>query len=66
MEENKVEFQLYIKNSRGKWESCGRPGHDLDEKIGIVKAMNDGANGERTYEGRVVEIYTRTSVAWEG
>jgi hypothetical protein len=66
MEDNLVEYQLFIKSDKGKWKEWGKPGLNLLEKIEIVEAMNAGANGERTYEGRVIEIVTRTSIVWEG
>jgi len=65
MEDNLVEYQLFIKSDRGKWKEYGKPGHDLNKKIEVIEAMNAGANGERVYEGRIVEIVTRTSIVWE-
>lgn len=70
MEENKVEYQveyqLYVKNDKGKWQSWGERGSDIDSKIETVEAMNRGANGARRYEGRIEEIVTTTSIVWEG
>lgn len=66
MKDNLTEYQLFIKDKRGKWKEWGKPGLNLLEKIDIVVAMNAGANGEQTYEGRVIEIVTRTSIVWEG